>query len=585
MPSHRASSPVKVLIVDDDVTFSRSMCWILVDAGYDCSEAASGAAARQALDNGDIAAVLCDLRLPGESGLDLLASLSADFPEVAVVVTTGVGDPPTAAMAFEIGAYGYLVKPFAPNEICITLAGALQRRDLESARRSHLRGLERTVSRLARVQGVVSQLETGPPPSRDDETGSTERLSRAVGLPHEETGAHIERMSRYSGILAEAIGYSDFSAEEFRLAASFHDLGKVGVPDSILSKTAALTPEEYRAVQRHTTIGYQLLAGSTAPMLRLAASMALGHHEWWDGSGYPRGLQGEDIPLEARIVAVADVFDASTSDRVYRPALRTEDAVEMMIQLRGRQFEPRLLDVFVGLLDQAEAIRAAYPDPTDEPRIRVLVVDSDALHVRGLMRVLGAEPSITVVGTAGTAALAKKVAVATAPDVVLMAFELPDGGGIRATEAIRVLVPSAHIVMVSDRTDQQAVMQAIGAGCAGFVARTVPVETLIEAILSVHEGEGLSPVIGPPSLPVQLSANRRGLGSDLRPRELEVLRLLAAGVSNRAVAERLYISLNTVRNHVQSILYKLDAHSKLEAVSTAVREGVIELDQQEHTSS
>jgi response regulator RpfG family c-di-GMP phosphodiesterase/DNA-binding CsgD family transcriptional regulator len=387
-------------------------------------------------------------------------------------------------------------------------------------------------------------------------------------------------MSRCSAILAEAVGFNDCAGGEFRLAAAFHDVGKIAVPDSILMKPGALTPEEYRAAQHHTTIGYQLLAGSTAPVLRMAASIALGHHEWWDGSGYPRGLQGEDIPLEARIVAVTDVFDSLTSQRVSRPALPAEAAIETMIELRGHHFEPRLLDVFVGLLDETEAIKAAYPDRTDEARIRVLIVDEDEIHVHSLTRILSAEPSITVVGTAGAAAEAERVAVASEPDVVLMDFELPDGAGIRATEAIRALVPGAQIVMVTDRTDQQSLMRAIGAGCAGFVARTAPVDKLIEAIHSVHEGEGPSPVIGPPRLAAQVGPARRGLGSDLRPRELEVLRLMAAGVSNKALAEKLYISLNTVRNHVQGILYKLDAHSKLEAVSTAIRQGVIELDQQ-----
>jgi response regulator RpfG family c-di-GMP phosphodiesterase len=380
--------------------------------------------------------------------------------------------------------------------------------------------------------------------------------------------------------LVEAIGFTDCSPEEFRLAAALHDVGKIGVPDSILLKPGALTPEEYRALQHHTAIGYQLLAGSTAPVLRMAASIALGHHEWWDGSGYPQGLRGEDIPLEARIVAVTDVFDALTSQRLYRPALSAGDAIEAMIELRGQQFEPRLLDVFVGLLDETAAIRAAYPDGTSEARIRVLVVDNNKISVQSLTRMLGAEESITVVGTALSAAEAKKVAVAREPDVVLMDLGLPDSRGVTAIQAIKALVPGAQIVALTDHTDHQALMRAIGAGCAGFVAKTATIEPLVEAIHSAHEGEGPSPVTWPRHLAAQLAPTRRGLGSDLRPRELEVLRLMAAGVSNKALAEQLYISLNTVRNHVQSILYKLDAHSKLEAVSTAVREGVIELDQQ-----
>jgi putative two-component system response regulator len=579
MPSYGESPPIKVLIVDDDAAFSRSMRRILIGAGYDCSEAASGAEARERLEDEDISAALCDVRMPGESGLDLLASLAADFPEVAVVMTTGVDDPPTAALAFEIGAYGYLIKPFTTNELCITLAGALRRRELEEARRSHLSGLERTVTRLRSVPGVVSHLESGSPRfPGDDEAETTEWLKRAVSPHDEETGAHVERMSRFSAILAGAVGFDNCTAEEFRLAAALHDVGNIAVPESILSKQGELTPDERRAVQRHARIGFQLLAGSTSPLLRVAAAIALAHHEWWDGSGYPRGLQGEDIPLEARIVAVADAFDDLTSHRISRPAVPAEAAMAAMNALRALRFEPRLLDVFGGLLEETEAIRAAHPDRTGEPPIRVLVVDSDETFARGLLLILRAEPTVTVVGTAGNAAEAEKMAVACEPDVVLVDFQMPDGEGVRVTEAIRAVAPDAQVVMLTEQ-HHPASMRAVAAGCAGFVARTAAADVLIGAIHSVHEGDAPSPLVAPPPIDRGLSPTSRGLGSDLGPRELEVLRLMAAGVPNKALAEQLFISLNTVRNHVQSILYKLDAHSKLEAVATALREGIIDLDQ------
>ena len=219
------------------------------------------------------------------------------------------------------------------------------------------------------------------------------------------------------------------SVDEFRRAATLHDVGKVMMPETILLKPGKLTAEEDRALQRHARVGYQLLAGSTSPLMRVAASIALCHHEWWDGSGYPRGLRGEDIPLEARIVAVADVFDVLTSHRVHLPALSADAAFVAMTELRGRQFEPRLLDVFGGLLDEAEAIRAANPDRAEEPRIRVLVVDDDEIFVSGLLALLGTEPSITIAGTAGTAAEAEEVAKACEPDIVLIDFDLLDVRG------------------------------------------------------------------------------------------------------------------------------------------------------------
>ncbi|MFZ0666007.1 MAG: response regulator [Acidimicrobiales bacterium] len=573
LPSYRKTPPIKVLIVDDDAIFSRSMCRVLIGAGYDCSEAATGAEARERLDHGDIAVALCDVRMPGESGLDLLASLAADFPELAVIMTTGVDDPPTAALAFDIGAFGYLIKPFTTNEICITLDGALRRRELEAARRSHLRGLEQTVTRLSSVHSFVSYVESGwPRSSGDDEVETTALLKQALSPHHEEKGAQIERVSRCSAILAEAVGFDDCSTEEFRLAAALHDVGNIAVPESILSKEGALTPEEHRAMQRHARIGYQLLAGSTSRLLRVAASIALTHHEWWDGSGYPTGLQGGDIPLEARIVAVADAFDCLTSGSVSHPAVPAAAAIAAMNELRGIRFEPCILDAFVDLLGEAEAIRAAYPDRSDEPPIRVLVVDSDEISAHNLVQLLGEVPSITVVGTAGTAAMAERMAVAWAPDVVLVDSAMPDGDGVKVIAAIRALMPDTQIVML---TDQPAPVRAMSAACAGFVSKTAAQGVLIGAIHAVHEGDEPSPSVALLRVAGDLYPTRRGLGSDLRPRELEVLRLMAAGVANKALAERLFISLNTVRNHVQSILYKLDAHSKLEAVSTAVREGVL----------
>jgi putative two-component system response regulator len=577
MTSHRASPALKVLIVDDDATFSRSMCRILTGAGYDCSAVTSGAEARELLNDGDIAAVLCDVTMPGESGLDLLTSVAADFPEVAVVMTTGVDDPATAARAYDIGAYGYLIKPFTVNEIRITLDSALRRSELEAARLSHLRGLERTLARLTRVHGVVSDIEAGATRlSSDSDRLATERLSRALSLDHDEARSHIERMSRISAVLAEAVGFADCSSDEFRRAATLHDVGKVMVPEAILRNPGKLTADEDRALQRHARAGYQLLAGSTSPLMRVAASIALAHHEWWDGSGYPRGLRGQDIPLEARVAAVGDVFDALTSHLAGRPALPVDAAFATMSGLRGRQFEPRLLDVFGGLLDETEAIMAAYPDRADEPHVRVLVVDDDEIFVQRLRVLLGAEQSITIAGTAGTAAEAEQVARDCEPDIVLIDFDLLRGEGARLTEAIRALVPDARVLVL---TDQPPPVKALGSG-AGFVAKTATGDILLEAIHYLHEGEAPPSVKSTPHLAFRPPRTSSAPASDLRPRELEVLRLMAAGASNKVLAADLYLSLNTVRNHVQSILYKLDAHSKLEAVATAVRAGLIDLDGQ-----
>jgi putative two-component system response regulator len=567
----------KVLVVDDDEAFRRSTARILAANGYVCVEAGSSAQARAVVEADQaVAAVLCDIRMPNGSGIDLLTELTADFPDLAVVMMTGVDDPRVAEIAFDVGAFGYVIKPFDANELVINLASALRRRDLETAQRDHVRALEQTIARTRILGGVLEGLDGEPGVSVHGDEEMIERLSRAVSLRDEETGRHIERMSRYAVVLASAIGFTRVSLEDLRLATALHDVGKIGVPDGILLKPGSLSPDEYAAMQRHAQIGYQLLAGSTSELLRLAATIAYTHHEWWDGGGYPRGLQGTEIPEEARIAAITDVFDALTSNRVYRPGIPFDDAITMMRDLRGRQFEPRLLDAFFASMDEIGAIREAYPDQEDsQQRIRILVVDDHEIFSQSLVRLLAARPELKVVGTADSVSRAVVAALAYEPDVILMDFELPDGDGPQATEQIKALTPAVKVIMLTARTDHQALVRAIAAGCSGFVSKDAAVDGLLEAIVSAHEGEAVAPPADLAPLLRQLRPTRRGLGAELTPRELEILNLIAAGMINKTIARRLGLSVNTVRNHAQSILYKLQAHSKLEAVATAVREGII----------
>jgi methanogenic corrinoid protein MtbC1 len=200
--------------------------------------------------------------------------------------------------------------------------------------------------RTSELKRALSELEIA-------QAETVQRLSMAVEFRDEDTGAHIERIGRFSVLLAEHIGMDSEFCERLRHAAPLHDVGKVAIPDAILLKPGPLTPEERAIVETHAEEGHRLVRGSSSSILDMAATIALSHQEKWDGTGYPRGLKGEAIPIEGRIVAVADVFDALTSDRVYRKAFSVEDGVQMMREQRGRHFDPVLLDAFMEVLGRS----------------------------------------------------------------------------------------------------------------------------------------------------------------------------------------------------------------------------------------
>ncbi|HLI57556.1 MAG TPA: HD domain-containing phosphohydrolase, partial [Actinomycetota bacterium] len=267
------------------------------------------------------------------------------------------------------GAYGYVVKPYRVNELLINLANALHRRALEAQSRSYIKQLEDTVLQRTRVlrESLAPLGRANLPPIAAQEV--IEHLSGALAARDEETGYHIRRMSEYSALLAERLGLQ-IAGDVMRLASALHDVGKIGIPDAILQKPGPLTPTERVAMQRHTLIGHSLLSGTESPLLALGASIALTHHERWDGTGYPFGLRGEDIPAEGRVTAVADVFDALTSNRVYRKALPIDEALDTMRAAASTHFDPEVLEAFLGSIDTVLDLRRQHLDPpsNDPPK-------------------------------------------------------------------------------------------------------------------------------------------------------------------------------------------------------------------------
>jgi cyclic di-GMP phosphodiesterase len=353
----------RILIVDDEVPIRTLLARLLGTHGFDCMTAESAAEARRLLASESIALVLSDVNMPGESGIDFAQEMSKDHPDTAVVMVTGMDDRRFAEAALSGGAYGYVLKPFKPNELVINVVNALKRRALEIENRGHRERLEQTVlERTATLRETIARLEGSESELRRLREETIQRLSWAAESRSQETGQHIVRMSLYCALLARLAGIDAERAELIRIASPMHDVGKIGIPDRILLKPDLLTAEERAIMEEHAEMGHRILAGSGVELLDLAALMALTHHERIDGQGYPCGLSADAIPIEGRIAAVADVFDALTSDRVYRPAYQPDDARDLMLDGRGTQFDAGLLDLFFDAWPDVLAIRRAAND-------------------------------------------------------------------------------------------------------------------------------------------------------------------------------------------------------------------------------
>jgi len=291
---------------------------------------AVAAVERALADNRPFSVIFLDVRMPpGPDGVWTAQQIRALDPSVEVVIVTGFSDVEPEAICARVPPprqLFYLQKPLNPQEI----------RQLAVALTEKWRAREAT--RRAREEIVV-------------------RLAAAAEARHHETGAHLRRIGLYAGMLAEACGWERDRVEDLQVAAMMHDAGKIGIPDSILLKPGRLSEPERAVMQGHALIGARILEGSEAAVLHMAREVALYHHEWWDGSGYPFGLQGEAIPESARIVAIADVYDALLHDRVYRPALDEREALQAMARNSGRQFDPKVFARFMELTDEFRRVR------------------------------------------------------------------------------------------------------------------------------------------------------------------------------------------------------------------------------------
>ncbi len=352
-----------LLVVDDEEPIRRVLGYLLTSHGYTVDFAVDARDARQKLKTQPFALMLCDVNMPGESGMDLVRNVLADHPETAAIMVTGLDSSVLANAAIEVGAFGYIVKPFETNEVLINIANALRRRRLELENRFHREGLEDIVrTRTIALQQALDWLERSEKELRLSREETIQRLAIAAEFRDSATAQHIQRMSHYCELLARRSGLSAERCDLIRTASPMHDIGKIGTPDQVLLKPGKFTQEEFDVIAQHAEIGYRILSGSDAELLKVAAVIAYTHHERFDGTGYPRGLKGEAIPIEGRIASIADAFDALTTQRVYKPAFDIGHAIELMRKHRGEHFDPELLDVFVASSEELTRIHNQYAD-------------------------------------------------------------------------------------------------------------------------------------------------------------------------------------------------------------------------------
>jgi putative two-component system response regulator len=348
---HKESSAAErtVLVVDDEAPVRQLLTrWLTAD-GWNCVPAASALEAIEVLRAQPVQVVTTDLNMPEHNGVWLLEQITKLYPEVSVLMLTAATDTQQAIEALTKGAVGYLFKPIQSQEYVLRVRQAWERGELLRERREHLRTLERRVYEQT-LALRIAQEET------------IHRLVMASACRDEETGAHIRRTGLLSECLALAAGWSKAEAEQLRMAAPMHDVGKIGIPDAILRKRGKLTDEEFAIMKRHTQIGARMLSGSSSPVLQLAEKVAHSHHERWDGDGYPDRLAGEQIPEAARILTIVDVYDAISHDRIYRPAMPENVVLEIMRRGVGTHFDPQLLALFLANYEQLRAITEAHPD-------------------------------------------------------------------------------------------------------------------------------------------------------------------------------------------------------------------------------
>jgi len=346
-----------ILLVDDMPVNLRMLSDMLRHAGYQTRSARSGETALRAAAEQPPDLVLLDVMMPQMNGYEVCRRIKSDptLTHIPVIFLSALGDTGDKVEAFAAGAVDYITKPFQIDEVCARVHTHLQLHQLQAEVEAHRNRLEALVAE--QVQEIM-----------DSHIATIFAMARLAESRDDETGTHLERVQSFCGLLGEGVaaGHTDLDREFVRHlvhAGPLHDIGKVGISDAVLLKPGRLTPDEFELMKTHTTMGAQTLeavqrGNPSNAFIGMGIEIARSHHERWDGGGYPQGLSGESIPLSGRIMAVADVYDALRSKRVYKPAFSHDESVRIIGEGGGTQFDPCVVDVFMERADEFEAVFA-----------------------------------------------------------------------------------------------------------------------------------------------------------------------------------------------------------------------------------
>ncbi|MFA6600816.1 MAG: two-component system response regulator [Candidatus Omnitrophota bacterium] len=346
----------RIFCVDDEKLNLKLLRSLLEPEGYVFEGAENGKAALEAIERRPPDVILLDVMMPNMSGFEVLVALRANAKTrwLPVIMLTALQDVEARVQALEAGCDDFMSKPFDKVELLARVKSLVRIKTYHDQMERYEQNLEAEVAR--KTEKLLRALKDKDLAHLD----TVYRLSRAAEYKDEDTGDHILRMSEYARTLAQHLGLKDKLADALFYAAPMHDVGKIGIPDAILLKPGKLDAAEWEIMKQHTLIGAEILKGSKVGFIKLAEVIALTHHEKWDGSGYPKGLRGDKIPLASRITAIADVYDALTSRRPYKEPFPTEQALKIIRESAGSHFDPRVADAFFACQEQILAIKAKY---------------------------------------------------------------------------------------------------------------------------------------------------------------------------------------------------------------------------------